>query len=267
MFRWYLTVFIIVTAFAIGTVGWAADPPPLADKDSAQRLQTLKQDPVHLDAVKDAALAGLAKLFDCPDARYVSSSAPTFIPPLAIDVQGVVTSGLLIDHGTGSGCGKSIAVNIWTVGKDGKNLSVFGMPGTTHADPLLIRDTFHYVTDSARTKIGDCKSVRFVNTEFVGFTGQANPAAKFQRDGGRPWREKWTIDVCRQQTVTVPVDYQPNEKGTIISVQFLILLANSTGGREARKASLMRRYDSSEVAILGERDHCDICRIGVHPRL
>jgi hypothetical protein len=112
-------------------------------------------------------------------------------------------------------------MNIATAGKNGSNLYIPLISGTTLADPILIRDTFNYVFIAASKKIGDCKKVRFINTEFVDFTGDKNPTAKFQKNGGRPWRENWTINICGQEDLTLPVDYVPNDKGTVISVRAL----------------------------------------------
>jgi hypothetical protein len=51
----------------------------------------------------------------------------------------------------------------------------------------------------------------------MGFEGASNAKAKFQKNGGRPWRETWTVNGCGT-LVPVVVDYVPDETSTLIQV-------------------------------------------------
>ena len=218
--RWVGLLSVLYVIVPMAPSALSGEPPSSASA-APENLSRLLNDPSHLKTIQAAAIDGFSKALDCAEGKFESTGPVSFYNPLKIDENGHVLSGLVSERGRVIGCGKTMIVNIATGNKDGSNSSVFQMPGTTHANPTLTHDTFGYVYRAATPKIGDCKKVRFINSEFVEFFGAPNPSAKFQNNGGRPWREVWTIDICGQQQVRVPVEYIPNDKGTVISVEFV----------------------------------------------
>ncbi len=207
----------------IASITLAAEPTPV-NPDAAilqQRVVKLMGDAAHQNALKTAALDGFSKIFDCSTGKFELTGPVSSYGPLNIDEAGHVTGGLLTERSRVTGCGNTLITNILTGFKSGNNISVFGMPGTTKADPTLARDTVMYVFSAATLKIRDCKQVKIINTEFVEFFGEPNLKAKFQANQGRPWREIWTIDVCGKERVPVPVEYVPDETGTTIVARHL----------------------------------------------
>jgi len=183
--------------------------------------------PEHVTAAQAAAINAFKQLEDCNDVTAtpiigsgqavdtsigyagVQGGAPQF------DAAGNLLSGLIKEQFAASGCGKHRLENIFTGVKDGRIFVVAKIPGTTHADPLLVHDTLMEAYQAAAMRIGSCQKVRFVDTSFEAFEGEPNPRAKSQMNGGRPWREIWTLDICGSPTQVI-IHYIPDETGTTI---------------------------------------------------
>ncbi len=217
----WVAIFVATLAGVFAYSATAQTQTDGLDAATRDNLQKLVADPVHQKAIRDESISGFLLVSACmtPPIDFMLSDNVSSYAPLKIDVDGKIQSGVLVEHGTVSGCGTQLIVNILTVKDKDANHSVFGMPGSTLADPILVHDTIGYVYRAAIRKVGECKTVRVVNTQFVEFFGEPNPQAKFQKNSGRAWREIWTLDICRQQKVDVPVEYIPDATGTTISVR------------------------------------------------
>ncbi len=193
---------------------------PLASRPAIDPVQTFINDPRHQKIVFDVAIDTFKHLQDCDS----GTAQPTRVPenfasagPLVVDTNGTLTSGLLKEPFLVTGCGKQRVENVLTLSDKGQVKSVAGMPGTTVADPVLVHDTFQYAVMGASSKIGQCKNIRFIDSYFDALEGSPNPRAKSQRNGGRGWRETWTMNACGKIVDTV-IHYIPDETGTAISV-------------------------------------------------
>ncbi len=145
-----------------------------------------------------------------------SPSSTSSFGPLNVDAKGDLSSGLIKESITVSGCGKQKVENILTLSDKGQLKSLPGLPGTSHADPLLAKDSMQYAYMGVMRKIGQCKDVHVIDTKFDDFNGPPNPRAKFQKNGGRPWKETWTLNACGM-IVDTEIGYIPDETGTAIT--------------------------------------------------
>jgi hypothetical protein len=174
--------------------------------------------PEHRQAASATAVEAFKTLQECDKGSAESVEPPEFygsFGPLSVDANGNLSSGLLKEAITVSGCGKRKVENILTLSDKGQLKSIVGLPGTSHADPLLAKDSMRYAYMGALRKIGQCKEVRVIDTLFDDFEGPPNPRAKFQKNGGRPWRETWTLNACGM-LVDTDIHYVPDETGTTI---------------------------------------------------
>ncbi len=103
-----------------------------------------------------------------------------------------------------------------TLSDKGQLKSIAGLPGTSKADPVLAKDSMQYAYFGVMRKIGQCKNFQVIDTHYDDFEGPPNPRAKFQKDGGRPWQETWTLNACGMIVDSV-LHFIPDETGTAIS--------------------------------------------------
>lgn len=177
--------------------------------------------PGHRALVESTALQSFrARYPDCASVavvRYLPPRAPDN-PKLVFDAAGEIASGVVTEPVLVEGCGITTQENVLSAVAHGQRSTIPGVPGTTRADPLLVRDTKPYLAMYTATQgPKDCQDQRVMNTRFEDFEGPPNPKAKSQADSGRPFRETWTVSVCGT-ILDIPVHYIPNEFGTAIDV-------------------------------------------------
>lgn len=107
--------------------------------------------------------------------------------------------------------GRVVVISLFLAGSiTGPGFAQTGrLPGNSHADAVLQRDTLSYVAINVGVQQRGCSQFRVVNTAFGGY--DAEDAIK------RPWHEIWTVTACGQ-TWKVPVTYVPDATGTSITV-------------------------------------------------
>jgi len=197
-------------------------PAALADMPSAAAqpspAQKLLNDPSHQQLVAQTAVDIFKKMQNCNDGEAQPTKQPLGVPalgPLQFDPNGALTSGGIKESFVVSGCGKFRVENIVTLAVKGEVKSVPVIPGNTMADPILARDSMPYIQMSIAPKIGQCRDVRVIDTNFDAFEGGPNPRAKFQSNGGRAWRERWTVNACGNE-INTDIHFVPDETGTAI---------------------------------------------------
>jgi TPR repeat protein len=192
--------------------------PPSALPAPSPSMAKFLSTPEQVTAAQAAAINAFKRLEDCDDVTATPIPGFGYAQELGVpqfDAAGNLSSGAITEHFATSGCGKHRVENIVTLAKDGKIAVVPSVPETTQANPILVQGTLLYVHQAAAARTGNCKNVRLVDTSFDAFDGDPNPRAKFQENGGRPWREIWTLDICGSPT-QVTVRYIPDETGTTI---------------------------------------------------
>jgi hypothetical protein len=118
-----------------------------------------------------------------------------------------------------SGCGNDTTLNLFFVAMaDGRVTTIFGLPGTTHADLRLQNEALAQVTAAAELA-GACDGYLVVDTRFGGY-GAAPPAIADpgpEMGAKRPWWETWTLAGCGR-VVELAIDFVPEAEGTHIMV-------------------------------------------------
>jgi hypothetical protein len=130
------------------------------------------------------------------------------VPP-KFDSNGVPISGEWLMVGQIQGCG---ATRVFTVAygfaPDGQMKRVGLLPGTTHAGPLLQRDSLKFaMAGMASLTPKDCTDFKFIDTKFIDYETAGA--------GRRPWTEEWTVRACGV-TGIVTMRFLPDATGTNI---------------------------------------------------
>lgn len=200
----------------------ASGPAHAATQAEAQKLvgdiNAFVDKPEHRQAVASAATQAFKTFQQCDSGTAGPADKPMFFPmlgPLSVDARGNLASGLLKESVLVTGCGKQKVENILTLSDKGQLKSVAGLPGTSHADPVLARDSMQYAFMGIARKVGQCRDIHVIDTQYDEFEGPPNPTAKSQTNGGRPWRETWTMNACGNLLDT-DIHYIPDETGTAI---------------------------------------------------
>ena len=176
----------------------------------------------HRATLANVALDGFKYRFGgCPAAEVTQ-----FLPPQfpqngnpTFDKWGQLVDGAVKESVIVEGCGRKGQENVATLSQSGREKTIVVTPGATKADLLLMQDTIPYLALALQSKgPADCKDRKVIDTRFEAFEGGPNPKAKFQSDGGRPYRETWTVDACGTQ-LNLAVRYIPDATGTTIHVE------------------------------------------------
>jgi hypothetical protein len=218
----FLLSAIVLAASGYGSLAKDAPPTASARKDVVGiEITRFVKSPAHAKAVAATAMETFNKLWDCASSTARPADDVRVFPkygPVTFNDAHVPISGVITERVSVSGCGRSKIENILTVSDTSKSQVIPGMPGTTIADPELVRDTLLNVYQGAKLKFSACEKIRFVDSEFDAFDGEPNPKAKVQRNGGRAWRETWTVNGCGSLLPMV-VRFIPDETGTAIGVE------------------------------------------------
>jgi hypothetical protein len=195
--------------------------PSLAQAQSAPAptVMAFVDKPEHRQMVAATAVDAFEKLQGCDNGTPQPAAAPVLfgnLGPLGFDSSGNLTSGLIKESVIVSGCGKQKVENILTLSDKGQVKIIPGVAGTSKVDPLLAKDSMQYAYNAALPKIGQCKDVKVIDTRYDDVEGPPNPRAKFQANGGRPWRETWTLNACGT-LIDSTIHYIPDETGTGIA--------------------------------------------------
>lgn len=188
-----------------------------AAADDAGRMQAFTRSDFYLDLAERAIAALPPEVFrKCPG-LVSNGSKVTILKPVAFGAGGRPNAGSWLQSYPVSGCGNDTTLNFWFSATADENIhTLIGVPGSTHADPLLQRDARKYVDVGAAVVARGCKAFVVTNSRFEGF-GLANPPTPDPGPGDRyrPWWETWTLVGCNR-TIDVPIDFQPDAKGTLI---------------------------------------------------
>ncbi|HEX4505435.1 MAG TPA: hypothetical protein VH722_06865 [Alphaproteobacteria bacterium] len=194
-----------------------AAPQADADKLTAG-IMAFANKPEHRQIVAATAVEAFKTFQQCDSGKAGPAAKPlvfSMFGPLIVDANSNLASGLIKESVVVTGCGKQKVENILTLSDKGQLKSIAGLPGTSKADPLLAKDSKQYAYMGAVRKIGQCKDIRIIDTRYEDYEGPPNPKAKSQSEGGRPWRETWTLNACGTLVDTV-IHYIPDETGTVI---------------------------------------------------
>jgi hypothetical protein len=188
-----------------------------AEKLSAD-VKAFTSKPEHRQIVASTATQAFKVSQQCDNGTPGPAAKPQFFPmlgPLSVDANGNLASGLIKESVVVTGCGKQKVENILTLSDKGQLKSIAGLPGTSKADPVLAKDSLQYAFMGVARKVGQCRDVHVVDTQYDDYEGPPNPKAKSQTEGGRPWRETWTLNACGM-LVDTDIHYIPDETGTAI---------------------------------------------------
>lgn len=140
-----------------------------------------------------------------------TQSQTTILKPISIGPNGLPNGGVWRLAFPVSGCGNDTVLNFFlSATADEKIHIAAGLPGATHADPILQRDSMLYAMIAAKAEKG-CKEIYVTNTEFLQDVGQPAEGAR-----GKPWDELWTLYACGKRP-QVKMHFIPDKTGTTIS--------------------------------------------------
>jgi hypothetical protein len=189
-----------------------------AQTDEGMHLQRFTQSDFYKGVINRAIATVPPAVFQKCPSLVSTGSRVTVLKPVSFGQSGFPNAGLWKQSFPISGCGNDTVLNFYfSASADEKINTVIGIPGTTHADLTLGRDTLLYANMGAALIAKDCKSFVVKNTKFEGFGHAKAPIA----DPGpgkspAPWWETWTMIGC-DRTVDVPIEYAPDATGTQIT--------------------------------------------------
>ena len=150
----------------------------------------------------------------CP-AMISNGSKITWLAPVHFGSGGTPDGGVWKQMFPITGCGNDTTYNLYFSAAPGRPLrTLVGVPGFTHADPLLQKDTLTYAYLGAALALKACKTFDVKDTAFLGYDSDAAPDPAAPRET-RPWHESWTMVGCGR-LVTVPIRFLPDATGTTI---------------------------------------------------
>lgn len=193
---------IVAMLAVLGTVQPAHAAPKRVAK-RAPTLQTLMQTQQYQADVFRLFSTLPADVFQrCP--ALVSSDAQVeILRPVHVGADGQADAGSWKQSFPMRGCGNDTVINFYfTAEPKGRIVSMVGMPGDTHADPVLQGDAARDLIGAVRAQVPTCKEPHVRNTHFDG-----------PQTAG--WRETWTVSACGQM-FTVPLNFTPGAGGTKI---------------------------------------------------
>jgi len=191
---------------------------PAAAQKPADDINAFVSKPEHRQIVASTAIQAFKTFQQCDSGTAGPAARPFYFPMLGaarVDANGNLASGLIKESVVVTGCGKQKVENILTLSDKGQLKSVVGLPGTSKADPVLARDSMQYAFMGIARKVGQCRDIHVVDTQYDEYEGPPNPKAKSQTEGGRAWRETWTMNACGNLLDT-DIHYIPDETGTAI---------------------------------------------------
>lgn len=157
-----------------------------------------------------AAQLGLScpgNVFQPRDTTLLPAPTPRF------DAGGTMRQGLIRQRFAALGCpGPASILNVWVFAAgDGLPVKIVaGYPGTTRADPQLMRDATPVVLAIAARLAPGCQSLAVIDTHLV---------APAPADGATPWTENWLVGGCGKRiALTVRFFPDPARRGTRIEV-------------------------------------------------
>ncbi len=187
---------------------WAQGSPPELDR--------LLRDPHHREAVlatarqEDAGVVGA-----CPTASIQAGEEVTILQPVQFDSGGKPTAGAWRERLTVLGCGRTRVLNVLTVVRPLGQLATGPLlAGTTHADPVLQRDTVRIAFAAAAATFAGCPDPAIIDTRYVGLEAPPDPTLSAARQTP-PWREDWTLRGCNKEVV-LPLHFLPDATGTSV---------------------------------------------------
>jgi hypothetical protein len=151
----------------------------------------------------------------CP-ALVSKDSQVTVIRPPRFAPDGMPVSGAWKQSFPISGCGQETTINLYfTASADKKIESMVGIPGDTHADPVLQRDVARQLLGAIHGQVAACADLHVRHSRY---DGGVPPAVGATPAPGQtaPWRETWVVSACKQ-TYTVPLTFTPSAMGTQFS--------------------------------------------------
>lgn len=202
---------LAATFLALLSVCSAAAP------DAAAAFVRLLADPAEQQQViSGAGRSAVLSQNPCDAAAF--GIEPNYVPyqRVSFDDNGTIVSGAWKQMVDEHGCGASRVLNVVVVAQGAGKLTVVPLlPGATHADPVLQKDALRYAMVAVATTPGgnepNCSVGYVADTEYLGEEGEALLGSK-----GRPWKEMWTIQSCKQKAL-VPMRFTPDPTGTSIS--------------------------------------------------
>ncbi|HYM32899.1 MAG TPA: hypothetical protein VEU47_16480 [Candidatus Cybelea sp.] len=196
----------------------SAASPPVDPKLTTPALQKYMASPEHWQAVVDSAQRQNAIIpGSCSSLVFSHTGIVRQTKPVTMRPDGTPDEGFWGEAIEGKGCGTTKQFNLYTIAAANQPIKVIAaVPGNTHADILLQRDSLQYVFLAAGVAAKDCKQQVVTEATFGDYEGGPLPNA-LAGPNARPWRETWTVWACGK-LLDVPVHYLPDATGTGISV-------------------------------------------------
>jgi hypothetical protein len=195
----------------------ASSGPAAAQRADVAALQKLQATSFYAGLITRALAMEPPAVFTKCGTLQAHGSTITIMRPLTFAGDGFPTQGVWKQNFPVSGCGNDTTLHFYFIATAQEKVNTMvGVPGDTHADPILQRDALTYARIGAGTQAHDCKNFDVTNTKFEQF-GVAYPPMP---DPGpatrlRPWWETWTMEGCGR-LFDVPMDFVPNATGTQI---------------------------------------------------
>jgi hypothetical protein len=179
----------------------AADEPQSAEQSFLGNSH-LKQ-----NIIATAAKSTVMTRTPCATATYAADD-PVALQPLKFNDLGGPVSGELKFPVKEEGCGASHVLNVYLWVQRENSIAVTPMmPGSSHAEDVLQKQTYAYALQAAGGPEPNCPTGYVVDTQYVGEQGKTEKGAR-----AAPWKEVWTLQSCGWKAV-VPVLFTPNAHG------------------------------------------------------
>jgi len=186
--------------------------PALAD-DRAEFLKLMADPDVQKHVMEAAKHSTAMRINPCPAAEFNIQRQYSVYQPAIFDRDAHILSGAWKQVVAESGCGENRLLNVFLMVDNKEHmLKVFPvLPGTTHADPLLQKDSMIYVAmASVQPEDKECKTQYVSDTEFLKEAGKPMEGVKTP-----PWDELWTMSICTKKA-QVTMHFIPDKTGTTI---------------------------------------------------
>jgi hypothetical protein len=207
-------VVLLVVAIA-PELAMAAPPAAAAEQvTTAQLFSAVMQDAGHRQEVLQAAEATpVWQHLACKAAKYTQAPEVGVYAPVKFDATGAPVSGEWREGIVVSGCGPALRLNVLTKVTAPSTLATGALlPGETIADPDLQNAAQFEAVKAAGGLPKACSDAYVANTAFAGF------AATAAGQEAAPWREIWTLHLCRV-VKRVTVDFVPSAQGVAIQAR------------------------------------------------
>ncbi len=194
---------VVSVMLAVGLLASAAGAAP-----PAEQLEALTRSDGYRNNIARLFAQLPPAVFQRCAALVSAGSQVTVIEPVSFAPDGYPIAGLWKQSFPVSGCGNDTTINFFFRGQaDEKILSIFAVPGATHANPTLQRDALRLVNTAVLARAPGCSRIDVRDSRYDGVVDQAR----------RAWQETWSVASCQHAT-DVTLTFTPDATGTTVRV-------------------------------------------------